>query len=520
MPTERRRQVTDVRALRALANPVRYRIFGHLMAFGSQTASECAAVVGATPSNCSYHLRELARFGLVERVDDGAGDGDGRERPWRPTATGFSYQVAEDGSRRPVGTTARTSPFSTPASTTTPPSPTRPPSARDPVPGVAAGRVVRHLRPPGHARRAGRPGHGHRRPAPAVHRPHPRRRRRRRRAGPRRVPRVPAAGDRMSAATGTGDPTAGPSPLRNPCLRPPVARRPGQRPRRLDAAHRPAGVRVPAHGLRPHDRDRVRGRDDPGPARRPGGAASSWTGSTAVGSSSPARSSRRSSCCRSSRSPRPTACGSSTSSRPASPCSRGSAARRRWPSCRAWSCPASSPRRTRSSAVSQNIARLVGLAARRPRGRAGSASPASWSSTRSRSWLSRCSSRASASPAAARPRRRAASDPPERPRAERPQPRWPSGSMGCGRSSASPASQHAIVIGAASQVAQGMFVVLFVVFVLDGWPRDGGGGRPHPRRPGDRRRHRRRGDRDPGGHGSGRGRWSAGASSPSASSAS
>jgi DNA-binding transcriptional ArsR family regulator len=93
MPTERRSQVTDVRALRALANPVRYRIFSHLMTFGAQTASECAAVVGATPSNCSYHLRELARFGLVERVDDGAGDG--RERPWRTTATGFSYEVAE-----------------------------------------------------------------------------------------------------------------------------------------------------------------------------------------------------------------------------------------------------------------------------------------------------------------------------------------------------------------------------------------------------------------------------------------
>ena len=94
MPTERRRQVTDVQALRALANPVRYRIFGNLMALGPQTASECAAVVGATPSNCSYHLRELARFGLVERVNDGAADG--RERPWRPTATGFSYQVAEE----------------------------------------------------------------------------------------------------------------------------------------------------------------------------------------------------------------------------------------------------------------------------------------------------------------------------------------------------------------------------------------------------------------------------------------
>lgn len=93
MPTERRREVTDVRALRALANPVRYRIFGHLMAVGPQTASECAAVVGATPSNCSYHLRELARFGLVERVEDGADDG--RERPWRTSGTGFSYRAGD-----------------------------------------------------------------------------------------------------------------------------------------------------------------------------------------------------------------------------------------------------------------------------------------------------------------------------------------------------------------------------------------------------------------------------------------
>ncbi|MBA2719668.1 MAG: helix-turn-helix transcriptional regulator, partial [Chloroflexi bacterium] len=52
---EVRRQITDVRVLRALANPIRYRLFGHLMAVGTQTASECAAVVGATPSNCSYH---------------------------------------------------------------------------------------------------------------------------------------------------------------------------------------------------------------------------------------------------------------------------------------------------------------------------------------------------------------------------------------------------------------------------------------------------------------------------------
>jgi DNA-binding transcriptional ArsR family regulator len=87
---ESRRQITDVRTLRALANPIRHRLLGHLMALGAQTASECAAAVGASPSNCSYHLRQLERFGLVERAPDADG-GDGRDRPWRPVATGLRY---------------------------------------------------------------------------------------------------------------------------------------------------------------------------------------------------------------------------------------------------------------------------------------------------------------------------------------------------------------------------------------------------------------------------------------------
>jgi DNA-binding transcriptional ArsR family regulator len=94
MPAEQRRHVTDLRVLRAMANPVRYRIFGHLMGAGPRTASECAEVVGASASNCSYHLRELERYGLVERVPGAAGDG--RERPWRTTGTGFSFHPADD----------------------------------------------------------------------------------------------------------------------------------------------------------------------------------------------------------------------------------------------------------------------------------------------------------------------------------------------------------------------------------------------------------------------------------------
>jgi DNA-binding transcriptional ArsR family regulator len=101
MATEDRRQVTDVRALRALANPVRYRLLGHLMALGPQTASECAEAVGASPSNCSYHLRELARYGLVERSPAERG-ADGRDRPWRPVATGLRYGRSDEASATPV----------------------------------------------------------------------------------------------------------------------------------------------------------------------------------------------------------------------------------------------------------------------------------------------------------------------------------------------------------------------------------------------------------------------------------
>ncbi|WP_285115994.1 helix-turn-helix domain-containing protein [Leifsonia sp. fls2-241-R2A-40a] len=89
---ERRTTVTDPRALRALAHPLRLALLDHLMSFGPRTASECAAVVGSTASNCSYHLRALARVGLVEAVDAE----DGRERPWRSASTGLAFGRTED----------------------------------------------------------------------------------------------------------------------------------------------------------------------------------------------------------------------------------------------------------------------------------------------------------------------------------------------------------------------------------------------------------------------------------------
>jgi DNA-binding transcriptional ArsR family regulator len=89
MPRETRRHITEPAALEALAHPVRLELMDYLMAQGPATASTCARAVGDTPSNCSYHLRVLARVGLVEE----ASSQDGRERPWRALITGFDADV-------------------------------------------------------------------------------------------------------------------------------------------------------------------------------------------------------------------------------------------------------------------------------------------------------------------------------------------------------------------------------------------------------------------------------------------
>jgi DNA-binding transcriptional ArsR family regulator len=91
--SEDRQEVTDVRRLSALAHPLRAALLSHLLAVGPRTASECAAAVDASPSNCSWHLRQLEKHGFVERAGEAA---DSRERPWRAAATGFRIGAVED----------------------------------------------------------------------------------------------------------------------------------------------------------------------------------------------------------------------------------------------------------------------------------------------------------------------------------------------------------------------------------------------------------------------------------------
>jgi DNA-binding transcriptional ArsR family regulator len=75
-------KLTDPRALRALAHPIRLELMAELRQGGPLTATQAGERLGETPSSCSFHLRQLAKYGLVEE----AGGGRGRERPWQATA--------------------------------------------------------------------------------------------------------------------------------------------------------------------------------------------------------------------------------------------------------------------------------------------------------------------------------------------------------------------------------------------------------------------------------------------------
>jgi DNA-binding transcriptional ArsR family regulator len=91
-PLEPAVQVTDVRALRALAHPLRNRLLGQLRLNGPATASQLGRVVGESSGSTSYHLRQLAEYGFVEEVE---GQGTARERWWRARHRMTSWQAAD-----------------------------------------------------------------------------------------------------------------------------------------------------------------------------------------------------------------------------------------------------------------------------------------------------------------------------------------------------------------------------------------------------------------------------------------
>jgi hypothetical protein len=87
-------ELRDALAMRAYAHPLRLKLVGLLRRLGPHTATQAAAALGDNVPNCSFHLRQLAKYGLVERVE-GA---DNRERPWKASAMATSW---DDGGDQP-----------------------------------------------------------------------------------------------------------------------------------------------------------------------------------------------------------------------------------------------------------------------------------------------------------------------------------------------------------------------------------------------------------------------------------
>ncbi len=96
------RKISDVRTLRALAHPVRIALIEALILGGAMTATEAGEHIGETPTTCSFHLRQLARYGLVEE----AGGGKGRARPWRVTSIGYSLSAFYDDPEAEIASNA------------------------------------------------------------------------------------------------------------------------------------------------------------------------------------------------------------------------------------------------------------------------------------------------------------------------------------------------------------------------------------------------------------------------------
>ena len=99
---DRENRELDAGALRALAHPIRIRIYDILSQRSPQTASSLAEHLGESSGSTSYHLRALAKHDLIREVE---GKGSGRERWWERPRGAISLG-APSAVRTPAGRAA------------------------------------------------------------------------------------------------------------------------------------------------------------------------------------------------------------------------------------------------------------------------------------------------------------------------------------------------------------------------------------------------------------------------------
>ena len=86
------RELTDPKTMRALTHPVRLALLEVLALEGPLTATQAGELIGESPTTCSFHFRQLAKYGFVEE----AGGGTGRQRPWKIVHLGLRINNVDE----------------------------------------------------------------------------------------------------------------------------------------------------------------------------------------------------------------------------------------------------------------------------------------------------------------------------------------------------------------------------------------------------------------------------------------
>ncbi|WP_370093568.1 helix-turn-helix domain-containing protein [Streptacidiphilus sp. MAP12-20] len=94
-------EINDPKAIRALAHPLRLDLLDLLTTGGPATAAQCGRALGASQASCSFHLRQLGKYGFVEEAAPGP---DRRERVWQIPRSQPELRITEGG---PAGEVVR-----------------------------------------------------------------------------------------------------------------------------------------------------------------------------------------------------------------------------------------------------------------------------------------------------------------------------------------------------------------------------------------------------------------------------
>ena len=89
---DERRELNDPQTMRALTHPVRLALLEALELEGPLTATQAGEMIGEPPNTCSFHFRQLAKYGFVEE----AGPAPGRSRPWRLATHGMHFSDLQE----------------------------------------------------------------------------------------------------------------------------------------------------------------------------------------------------------------------------------------------------------------------------------------------------------------------------------------------------------------------------------------------------------------------------------------